>query len=158
MPLLRNRRLVEQDPWQFLHLDAETGQLPDEPWPEAAVFPVTWLAASGAEWMQSSNPVGAWLTTEQDHELLLPWLDQLQLIAIQFPVFRDGRGFSQACLLRRAGFKGELRALGDVARDRLAYLEGCGFDAFEIANERFSPDDLKAFSEISVSYQVQEPH
>ncbi|SFC06529.1 Uncharacterized conserved protein, DUF934 family [Marinospirillum celere] len=155
MPLLRNRRLVEQDSWQFLHVDAETGQLPQEPWSEAAVLPAAHLADLTEDKVKASKQLGAWLTTEEDHELLLPWLDQLQLIAIEFPVFRDGRGFSQARLLRRAGFKGELRAIGDVARDRLAYLERCGFDAFDIAEERFNSDDLQAFSEISVSYQVE---
>lgn len=153
MPLLRNRRLVKQDSWQFLHVDAETGQLPQNPWPEAVVLPAAHLADLTEDNIKASNPLGAWLTTEEDHELLLPWLDHLQLVAIEFPVFRDGRGFSQARLLRRAGFKGELRAIGDVARDRLAYLERCGFDAFDIAEERFNSDDLQAFSEISVSYQ-----
>jgi len=153
MPLLRNRQAVEGDNWHFLQINAETGQLPQAPWPEAAALPAAQLADLDEDKIKASNPLGAWLTTEEDHELLLPWLGHLQLIAIEFPVFRDGRGFSQARLLRRAGFTGELRAVGDVARDRLAYLERCGFDAFEIAEERFNPDDLQAFSEISVSYQ-----
>ena len=68
-------------------------------------------------------------------------------------MFRDGRGFSQARLLRRAGFKGELRAVGEVARDRLAHLESCGFDAFDIPEERFKAEDLAAFVEVGVSYQ-----
>jgi uncharacterized protein (DUF934 family) len=153
MPLLRNRQAVEGDTWHFLKIDSESEQLPAQPWAEAVVLPAAKLAEMNEAELQAVSQLGALLTTEEDHELLLPWLERLELIAIEFPVFRDGRGFSQARLLRRAGFRGELRAVGDVARDRLGYLERCGFDAFEIAEERFSPEDLKAFSEISVSYQ-----
>ena len=155
MPLLYQRQLVENDPWQRLGVDVEVSELVNQSWPTAPLVPAAYLALMPEARLQASKQLGAWLTTEEDHELLLPWLNHLQLIAIEFPVFRDGRGFSQARLLRRAGFTGELRAVGDVARDRLAYLESCGFDAFEIAEERFNPDDLQAFSEISVSYQAQ---
>jgi len=155
MPLLRNRQAVEGDNWHFLQIDVESEQLPAQPWAEAVVVPAAKLAELNEAERQAVSRLGALLTTEEEHELLLPWLERLELIAIEFPVFRDGRGFSQARLLRRAGFQGELRAVGDVARDRLAYLERCGFDAFEIAEERFSPEDLKAFSEISVSYQAK---
>jgi len=57
-----------------------------------------------------------------------------RLIAIRFPAFHDGRGLSLAVLLRtRFGFKGELRAIGDVRPDLLHYLSRCGFDSFELA-------------------------
>lgn len=149
MPLIKNRQLQSADIWQFLRTSEEQPELPAQPWGEAVVVPATLLAEVE---LQSIARLGALLTTEQDHELLLPWLDRLQLIAIEFPVFRDGRGFSQARLLRRAGFKGELRAVGAVARDRLAYLESCGFDAFEVPEGRFSAQDLQAFDEVEVSY------
>lgn len=156
MPLIINRQIQNEDTWQFI--DAEDFQpeqvtaannqalvLPAEKLDEVA--PKTLLQLSEAK------KLGASLTTEQDHEILLPYLDKLALIAIEFLVFRDGRGFSQARLLRRAGFKGELRATGEVARDRLAHLESCGFNAFVIPDERFKAEDLAAFSEVGVSYQ-----
>lgn len=149
MPLIKNRQLKSTDAWQFLRTSEEQLELPPQPWGEAVVLPVALLAE--VDW-QAIPQLGALLTTEQDHELLLPWLDRLELIAIEFPVFRDGRGFSQARLLRRAGFKGELRAVGAVARDRLAYLESCGFDTFEVPEGRFSEQDLQAFDEVEVSY------
>lgn len=150
MPLIKNRQLTTTDAWQFLRTSEEQPELPPQPWGEAVVLPVNLLAEVEG---QAIPQLGALLTTEQDHALLLPWLDRLQLIAIEFPVFRDGRGFSQARLLRRAGFKGELRAVGAVARDRLAYLESCGFDAFEVPEARFSEQDLLAFDEIGVAYR-----
>lgn len=158
MPLIINRQIQNKDAWQFI--DAEDFQ-PEEVTTannQALVIPAEKLADVSPETLEQlgkSNQIGASLTTEQDHELLLPYLDKLALIAIEFLVFRDGRGFSQARLLRRAGFKGELRAMGEVARDRLAHLENCGFNAFDIPAERFKAEDLAAFSEVSVSYQQQ---
>lgn len=58
-----------------------------------------------------------------------------RLIAIDFPAFHDGRGLSLAVLLRtRFGFRGELRAIGDVRPDLLHYLRRCGFDTFQLAD------------------------
>lgn len=81
------------------------------------------------------------------------WIPQLSMIAIEFPVFRDGRGFSLAQQLRRLGFQHELRAVGQVSRDQLGYLERCGFNAFELDESEANDDVLKAFDEISVHYQ-----
>jgi uncharacterized protein (DUF934 family) len=69
---------------------------------------------------------------------LLDALPKLGLISIAFPAFADGRGFSLARLLRRAGFKGELRASGRLLADQYTHALGCGFDTVEI------PDDIAA--------------
>jgi uncharacterized protein (DUF934 family) len=61
---------------------------------------------------------------------LLPFLDGLKLVEVNFPSFGDGRGYSSARILREAGYTGELRAVGDVAVDQLGLLRRCGFDAF----------------------------
>jgi uncharacterized protein (DUF934 family) len=74
-----------------------------------------------------------WLGPDDDVAPLLPWLATLPLIAIRFPVFTDGRGYSLARLLRgRHGYAGELRAVGDVLRDQLYFLQRCGFDSFAL--------------------------
>jgi uncharacterized protein (DUF934 family) len=65
-----------------------------------------------------------------DARALLPVLDRLKLVEVNFPVFGDGRGYSSARILREAGYAGELRAVGDVAVDQLAALLRCGFDSF----------------------------
>jgi uncharacterized protein (DUF934 family) len=89
------------------------------------------LAARGPD-----APLGVIAPNTTDPELLRKSLSKLSLIAIQFPSFTDGRGFSLASLLRRAGFKGELRASGRVVADQYLHALGCGFDTIEI------PDDL----------------
>lgn len=82
-------------------------------------------------------------------------LDKVDLIAINFPKFADGRGYSLARLIReRAGFKGELRAVGDVLRDQLFYLHRCGFNAFVIREDRDVEDALNAFNDFTVTYQA----
>ena len=81
-------------------------------------------------------------------------LDGVDLVAISFPKFTDGRGLSLARLLRqRHGYRGELRAVGDVLRDQLAFMARCGFDAFEVRADKNLDDALNAFGEITVTYQ-----
>jgi uncharacterized protein (DUF934 family) len=66
----------------------------------------------------------------EDARLLIPHLDRLQLVEVDFPRFRDGRGYSSARILREAGYKGELRAAGDVLVDQMLFMRRCGFDSF----------------------------
>ena len=61
---------------------------------------------------------------------LIPLLDRISLVEVNFPAFTDGRGYSAARILREAGYTGELRAVGDVLVDQLAFMRRCGFDAF----------------------------
>jgi uncharacterized protein (DUF934 family) len=70
------------------------------------------------------------LESSEDARALIPHLDQLALVEIAFPTFRDGRGYSAARILREAGYKGELRAQGDVLVDQIPLMRRCGFDSF----------------------------
>ena len=70
------------------------------------------------------------LEAGDDARALLPALNRLRLIEVSFPSFRDGRGYSAAAILREAGYRGELRAAGDVLVDQLASMRRCGFDSF----------------------------
>ena len=70
------------------------------------------------------------LEAGDDARALIPYLDRIRLVEIAFPRFRDGRGYSSARILREAGYKGELRAEGDVLVDQLLFMRRCGFDSF----------------------------
>lgn len=149
MPLLINRQPAA-DRWTLIQpqegetLEAlATGV-------DALLVPIEQLDAAAA-----LNPAALGVQINGDHSVaqLQPWLDRVTLIAVEFPVFRDGRGYSLARQIRRLGYEGELRAVGNVGRDQLGYMERCGFNAFSLADDRYSPDTLKAFSEISVRYQ-----
>lgn len=96
-----------------------------------------------------------WISPDDDFEPAVPRLQALDMIAVDFPVFRDGRGYSIAKLLRtRYGWKGELRAIGDVLRDQLNYMRRCGFDAFTVRADKDIEDAMKSFSFYSVTYQA----
>ena len=80
--------------------------------------------------------LGVIVANNSDPAALAPHFASLELIAVAFPAFADGRGFSLARLLRRAGFAGELRASGRVMADQYTHALGCGFDTIQI------PEDL----------------
>jgi uncharacterized protein (DUF934 family) len=96
---------------------------------------------------------GVWLGPDDELESLELWLHVLPLVALDFPSFRDGRAYSQAYLLRtRMGWKGELRAIGDVLRDQLSHMRQCGFDSFAIRADKSANDALKGLAGMSVLY------
>ncbi|MET4895572.1 DUF934 domain-containing protein [Sphingomonadaceae bacterium jetA1] len=80
--------------------------------------------------MGQSNATAVRLEAGDDARELLPHLEQIALVEISFPTFRDGRGYSSARILREAGFTGELRAAGDVLVDQIPHMRRCGFDSF----------------------------
>lgn len=93
------------------------------------------------------------LIPEDDPSKLEPFLDRITLIEISFPKYTDGRGYSQAQLLRRRmGYTGELRAVGHVLRDQIFYMHRSGFDAYETTRADLS-SVLEALSEYSHAYQ-----
>jgi uncharacterized protein (DUF934 family) len=94
------------------------------------------------------------LEPQDDPASVAARLHEVSLIEINFPKFGDGRGFSIARLLReRYGYKGELRAVGQVARDHLHYMEQCGFDAFLLRDGEDVAEALAAFDDFSEHYQ-----
>ncbi len=101
-----------------------------------------------------------WLAPGEEPKDLEDDLGALPLVAIHFPAFKDGRGYSYARELRtRYNFKGEVRATGDVLRDQLFYMTRCGFNAFEVREDRSIEEALQGLKDFSVTYQgdVNEP-
>ncbi len=90
---------------------------------------------------------------------LLDHLAALRVVAINFPAFTDGRGFSYARELRERGYDGEIRAVGSFICDQLDYLNRCGFNAFQFADESQLDSALERFNQFSEQYQadIQQP-
>jgi uncharacterized protein (DUF934 family) len=107
----------------------------DEPTDEPAV--------SLDAFFDQSNATSVRIEAGDDVRRLLPVLDRLRLVEIDFPKFRDGRGFSSARILREAGFKGEIKATGDVLVDLVFFMQRCGFDSFQ-PDQPLDPIALKA--------------
>ncbi len=80
--------------------------------------------------LDQTNAQAVRIEPGDDARLLLPYLDRLALVEVNFPAFTDGRGYSSARMLREAGYKGELRAVGEVLVDQVGHMRRCGFDAF----------------------------
>jgi uncharacterized protein (DUF934 family) len=97
----------------------------------------------------------ALLRPGDDPAALVPRFGSLSVIAVEFPQFTDGRGYSMARLLReRHGWRGELRAVGDVQRDQLYYLWRCGFDAFVLKDASKLEEALASLGDFSEGYQA----
>jgi uncharacterized protein (DUF934 family) len=144
---------VEPELWRFLGLAAD-GTVPEILPAGPIAVPLAAWKGRRADFLARREPVGVWLVPGDDPAELAPDLDTLALVAIQFPKFTDGRGYSTAVLLRtRLGYRGELRAFGDVGRDQLFYLKRSGFDAFSLAPHRDPESALASLSDFSVRYQ-----
>ncbi len=102
-----------------------------------------------------ADRVGVLLQPDDDVLGLEGTLDGLALIAVAFPKFTDGRGYSSARLLRdRLGYTGELRAVGHVLPDQVFYMRRVGFDALELADGKSADTAIAQLGEFSVTYQA----
>ena len=146
MPLIKNGVEVD-DIWAFV---------PDE----ADLEPGGCFTVSLHRYLNSvdslrarNDCVGVRLVPEDEPSLLADHLDHVRLVEISFPKYTDGRGYSQAQLLRRRyGFEGEIRAVGHVLRDQILYMHRSGFNAYETARADLS-SVLEALTEYSHYYQ-----
>lgn len=109
------------------------------------------------QWEDLDSKAGSAVQLESDEPPapLLDSIGELALVAINFPAFTDGRGFSYARELRERGYTGELRAVGNIIRDQLYYLKRCGFNAFQFADDGTQLEDaLSSLSAFSEHYQA----
>jgi uncharacterized protein (DUF934 family) len=158
--LIRHRRPAA-DGWRLLDRDirrwvspGEDGFVLDLPRGVDLIVPLALWRLRRDDLEHHAGRVGVWLDAGDDLAAIAPDLDRFDVVAVNFPKFSDGRGFSTARLLReRYGYRGELRAIGDVGRDQLLYLERCGFDAFALRDSEDAHRALAAFDEVSVVYQ-----
>lgn len=148
--LIRNRAIVD-DRHALLREAASLCEVPDG---IPVIVPLAlWLDRRAA--LIARGEAGVWLAPADDPAALANDVHRLPVIAIDFPRFTDGRGYSHARLLReRHKYTGELRAIGDVQRDQLYYLAQCGFDAFAIPDSRDADDALAGFADFSDGYQA----
>jgi len=147
MRVIKNRELID-DGWALLPPDAampETG--------DVIVGLAQWNAHHDS-FERRPGKVGLLLKSDEEPEDIQA-LVQLALIAIEFPRFTDGRGYTSARLLRdRLHFEGELRAVGDVLRGQLFYMARCGIDSFALKAGKDVEGALEAFRDFSITYQA----
>lgn len=148
MELIKNREIVT-DTW--LDLDDET----PAPGDGDIIVSFERLKREASALSERQGKLGVRLKSDQQASDISEEIGLLQLIAIEFPKFTDGRGYTTGRLLRdRYHFEGELRATGYVLRDQLFYMARCGFNSFVMAPGKSLESGLKAFDDFSISYQA----
>ncbi|TCS33986.1 uncharacterized protein (DUF934 family) [Paucimonas lemoignei] len=150
--IIKDRQIVADD-WNVLKL--EEGQAPESVAVGAGKVLVplkVWQAQRDS--LASRNDVGVWIDSDERAEALKEDAAKLPVIAVNFPKFADGRGYSIAYNLRmRLKYTGELRAIGDVLRDQLFYMQRVGFNAFAVREDKDINDALKSLKDFTEPYQ-----
>ena len=151
--IIKNKAIV-QDDWTVLRLaDTDTPQSVVVASGKIIVPLSVWLAQRDT--LKRRADLGVWLASSDRPETLQDDVEKFSVIAVDFPKFADGRGYTIAYLLReRLGYKGELRAIGDVLRDQLFYMQRVGFDAFAPRADKDINEALKGLSDFSEVYQA----
>ncbi len=151
--IIKNRNIVADD-WTVLRLDRN--DMPDSVVvaPGKVIVPLkVWQAQRDV--LRSRAALGVWLASDERAEDLQSDIASFAVIAVDFPKFADGRGYSIAYHLRtRFGYRGELRAIGDVLRDQMFYMQRVGFDVFAARTDKDTREALKGLADFSLAYQA----
>lgn len=144
MPLVKGNTVVADE---FIHL-TDDAPLPAD---GAVLLSAERFLADPEAAFGHNGKTGVIWPNNRDVDDLVPYLGRLAAVGLVFPIFRDGRAYTQARLLReRHGFRGELRATGQVLRDQFVFMMRAGFDAFEVKKD----SDAKAFTDVAHRYSV----
>jgi uncharacterized protein (DUF934 family) len=144
MKVIKDRKVIE-DAWRLVKDDEAAGA-------HAIVSLARWNAERDA--LLAAGPVGIVLRSSEAPDEIQD-LEKAPLIALDFPAFTDGRGYTSARMLRtRFGYKGEIRAIGDVMRDEMFYMSRVGIDSFAVKATKDIEKALSAFDDFSVTYQA----
>jgi len=143
---------IRQDDWIVIPrpADGESLDVPDQP----ALIPADlWLA--GKEHFEDRDDIGVWLDSHEEPEMLAGVVNELPVIAVNFPKFSDGRGYSIARLLReRLNYRHELRAVGDVLLDQLQFMKRCGFDTYVLRADKDINKAARCLNFFTQGYQA----
>lgn len=160
MPQLIKQGEVQDDSWVVIEKDADVSKLELDANKKLILPLAIWLAHS--DQVEGNANIGLWLDSDEeplaigalDASLTTARCKSLQIIAINFPAFTDGRGYSYARQLRdRFSYSHELRAIGDVLHDQLFFYQRCGFNSFVVREDRNIKQALEGLQDFSVVYQ-----
>ncbi len=151
--LIKDGTIIENT-WTLLAKPEGDASAAEVPAGQVIVPLAVWQAQKAQ--LQARKDIGVWLDSDETAHQLGEDALSLPLVAVNFPVFMDGRAFSAARLLReRYGFNGELRAIGHFIRDQLCYLRRCGVNAFDFARDDISLEEsLQSLNDFTEYYQA----
>lgn len=149
MPKIIKDQQIQDDSWQLVAKDA-TDNLPAGD----IIVPVEFWKENSEDLSQRGN-VAVWIDAGEEAESIAEDLNKVTFVAINFPAFTDGRGYSYARLLReRYSYQGEIRAIGDVLQDQLQHMTRCGFNSFSLKEGKDIETALAGLKTISEPYQA----
>ena len=154
--IIKGRDIVDDD-WSVLKLDeGQTPETVEVPAGKIIVPLKVWQAQrEGLLARAARRELGIWFASDELAQTVQDDLDKFAVVAVDFPKFTDGRGYSIAYNLRkRLGYTGELRAIGDVLRDQLFQMYRCGFNAYATRQDRNIHDALQGLTVFSETYQA----
>lgn len=159
MPKLIKNLAVVDDRWTVVKEATDTAILAALPGRDLIV-PFRLWKLYPKDLGEHSGRIAIWLNSDEDVADIGNSLHEMSLIALNFPVFSDGRSYSNARELRESlQYKGEIRAIGDVLRDQIYYMHRCGIDAFSLRADQDIDECLRAFGDFRTGYQasIDEP-
>jgi uncharacterized protein (DUF934 family) len=141
---------VADDLWLLCSKELSLADLPEGD----IIVPLALWLASGETLLARAGRKGVLIGSDEQVESLEGRLGGLALVALDFPVFSDGRSYSNARVLReRLAYRGELRAVGDVLRDQIFLMRRCGFDSFALRPDRPASGARSALHDFRHVYQ-----
>ncbi len=150
--LIKDGKLFDND-WRLIDKEAGLEEINSDNDDKSLVPLALWLKNKELLSQQKDN-IGIWFDSDESPLLLEEDANSFPVIALNFPVFRDGRSFSHAAILRQQlNFTGDLRAIGDVQRDQLSYMLSCGFSSFLVPEGADEALLLTGFHDFSENYQ-----
>ncbi len=151
--IIKDKAIVADD-WTVLRLtENETPDAVSVPAGKVIIPLKVWLLQR--ESLLNRTDIAVWFSSDEQAKELKEDISRFSLLAVDFPKFADGRGYSIAYNLRsRFNFTGELRAIGDVLRDQLFYMQRVGFNAFATREDKNIHDAIKGLTDFSEKYQT----
>jgi uncharacterized protein (DUF934 family) len=151
--LIKDKVLVA-DTWTLLK-DSTGPEVLDVVRGKKLIVPLKFWLENAAEIVLYEGTIGIWLDSNETPGMINSDLNEIPVIALNFPSFTDGRSYSSARQLRNVySYQGELRAIGDILRDQIYYLSQCGFNSFSLRHDQDPELCLQAFEDFTTNYQA----
>jgi uncharacterized protein (DUF934 family) len=148
--VIKDKRVVD-DSWQWIQEVSAGQSLPEG----NVIIPFTYWQANREALLERTGQLGVCINGDDDTDEVAEDLPCFDLLAIEFPAFKDGRGYSHARILRdHYHYQGDIRALGDVLRDQLFYMQRCGITSFCVREDTNIEEAIKGLTDFSVKYQT----
>ncbi len=149
MRIIKDKQ-IQQDDWTLIKDPQVNGSLPEGD----IIVPFSYWKDNQDACSGHKGKLAVMINGDTAMTDLASFLDKFEMIALDFPAFKDGRCYSHARVLRdRHKFQGDIRAVGDVLRDQLFYMQRCGISSFAVREDRDMEDALNGLKDFSVTYQ-----